>query len=252
VTDTGLVGVGTVSPLSSLHVEAKMPAITLKKGMVNQAWQLRTGGTDTFSAGFDLYNVNQKKTALYVATDGNLSVGTSSSNINSRLYVWGGPTGANIDVRGDQAIYGGDQATIELEGWDYDTYPNSVLMQYYGPKAVGSTMGFPNNRLGHIQFGNASAGLIHTSGTAAPLVFGTNAIERLRIDASGKVGIGTKAPQSLFQVSAGLAATTTISVGELNGAGSRSCVNMNTSAGTPISFYFNAAGQVVIEKNYCR
>ena len=250
VTDAG-VGIGSTAPSSSLHIEGSMPVVTLKKSMVNQAWQLRAGGLGQFSSGFDLYNANKKQTALFVATDGNLSVGTSSSNINSRLYVWGGPTGANIDVRGDERIYGGDQATIELEGWDYDSIPNSAMLQYYGSKGVGSVMGFPSNRLGHLQFGGASVGIIHTT-DAAPLVFGTKNIERMRIDADGKVGIGVKTPQSLFHVSAGAAATTTISVGELSAPDSKSCVNMKSTAGTPISFYFNAAGSMVVEQNYCR
>ncbi|MDB4992417.1 MAG: hypothetical protein JWL75_662 [Parcubacteria group bacterium] len=252
VADTGLVGIGSGTPTSSLFVQGSMPAIAIKKSLINQEWQLRTGGASQFAASFDLYNASAKKTALYVSTDGNLTVGSSTSNINSRLYVWGGPTGANVDVRGDSTIYGGDQATIELEGSNYDDMPNSALLQYYGEHAVGSTMGFPNNRLGHIQFGQATVGIIHTD-NSAPLVLGTNSLERMRITGNGLVGIGITNPVSPFQVVAATStATTTITVGDLTNTASKSCVNMKSASGNPVSFYFDAGGKMVVENNACK
>lgn len=251
VTNAGLVGIGTASPTATLQVEGAMPVISIKKSLINQTWQLRTGGREQFAAGFDIYNPANKVSALYASTEGNITIGSTTSNLNSRLYVWGGPTGANIDVRGNEQVYGGDQATIELEGYDYDIMPNSAMLQYYGSKAVGSTMGFPNNRLGHVQFGEGTVGIIHTT-NAAPLVFGTNNIERMRIAPNGNVGIGITNPQSLFQVAATSTATTTITVGDLTNAKSKSCVNMKTAAGTAVSFYFDASGKMVVEQNYCK
>lgn len=251
IIDSGFVGIGTDKPVSILHVESSMPAITMRKPVTGQFWQLRNGGSATGATNFDVYNLNTKKTALSVSTEGNVTVGSNLYNSNSRLYVWGGPQGANIDVRGDQAVVGGDQATIELEGWDYDTTPNSVLLQYYGPKGMGKTMGYANNRLGHLSFQDGNTALIHTTNNV-PLIIGTNEIERMRIGADGKIGIGTKSPETLFHVSAGSSATTTITIGEINAAGSKSCVNMNTTAGTPASFYISADNQMVVEAGYCK
>ncbi len=251
VIDPGFFGIGTDKPVSVFHLESSMPAITLKKPVTGQFWQMRNGGAATGSTNFDVYNLNTKKSALSVSTDGNVTVGSHLYNSNSRLYVWGGPQGANIDVRGDQAVVGGDQATIELEGWDYDTMPNSVLLQYYGPKGMGKTMGYANNRLGHLSFQDGNTALIHTTNNV-PLIIGTNEIERMRIGGDGKIGVGTKSPASIFHVSGGSSATTTITIGEINAAGSKSCVNMNTSAGTASSFYINADNQMVVEAGYCK
>jgi hypothetical protein len=63
-------------------------------------------------------------------------------------------------------------------------------------------------------------GTVLTSGTG--LVFtGTN------------LGVGTSTPRSLFSVSAGLSATTTIDLGE------KTCFNLGNATTTQISFYFN-------------
>lgn len=249
----GKVGIGTAAPISLLTVQGTEAFITLKKSLTGQTWQIRNGGGGTFDSALDFYDPVSHTSALTIGSNGNVSMGTTTIATNSRLYVFGGPTGANIDVRGDNRVYAGDQATLELEGNDYDTTPNSLVMQYYGAGGVGNTMGFSNNHLGVIEFNNARAGVIFTAGGEnAPLVFGTDAMERMRIAGNGNVGIGSLDPQGKLQVTAGANATTTISVGERNVTTSKSCVNMNRSDGGPASFYINADGVMVVEKAYCK
>ncbi len=117
----------------------------------------------------------------------------STTNIagnQSRLYVFGGANGANQDIQGDSAAgAAGDQATIELESSDYNTNVNSVLLQYKGVNATGTTLGFANANLGRLFWGNAATALIYTSNTT-PLVFGVNALERMRLINGYQLNIG--------------------------------------------------------------
>ncbi len=117
----------------------------------------------------------------------------STTNISanqSRLYVFGGVNGANQDIQGDSAAgAAGDQATIELEGSDYQTNTASVLLQYKGVNATGTTLGFANANLGRLFWGNAATALVYTSNTT-PIVFGTNSLERMRLLSGYQLNIG--------------------------------------------------------------
>jgi hypothetical protein len=57
------------------------------------------------------------------------------------------------------------------------------------------------------------AGLVFTTGGASPLVFGNSDTERMRIAASGNVGIGTASPTKKLQVAGDGAVTGLLSVG---------------------------------------
>ena len=55
---------------------------------------------------------------------------------------------------------------------------------------------------GVLIFGANGVGTLQADGASSRLVFSTNAIERLRIDSSGRVGIGTASPTTLLDVNA--------------------------------------------------
>ncbi len=106
-----------------------------------------------------------------------------------------------------------------------------------------NTVGVHIPATGEIEFNNGTP--ISDGGSLAKVDLGSAYV-------SGNVGIGTTSPATKLQVTAGANATTTVTVGELGLSTSKGCVNINTSAGTPMSFYFNAARVMVIEANYCR
>lgn len=58
--------------------------------------------------------------------------------------------------------------------------------------------------------------------TAAPIAFSTNSAERMRIDGTGKVGIGTSAATNTLEVNSGTAATSGITLTQLTGAAAQS------------------------------
>lgn len=127
------------------------------------------------------------------------------------------------------------------------------VIDVYGAGNTNTTamLGFANANVVDFQAVNSSALVVRTT-SAAPVVFGTNSSERMRILSGGDIGIGTTTPYSRFHVSQGASATTTVNFGEVGSATSKACFNTKNVSGADISFYFSAANALVIENNLCR
>lgn len=109
----------------------------------------------------------------------NFSIGTNTGiDSYSRLYVFGGTNGANIDARPGGGGY--DQSIVDLQGSDYATNFNSAHLRYQGVGAVGTTLGYSNANLADLTYnyaGSNRAFLIRSVGQS-PIVFGVdNAIK---------------------------------------------------------------------------
>ena len=198
----GRLGIGTSSPSSVFAINSRRPAVTMRDNFTGQAYQMRIGGNSLGGTEFDIFNQTSNTVPLYIDSANNVAFGTSTIPAGARMFVYGGTNGANVDVRGTSVV-GQDQAVIELEGSDYDTIPNSVKLQYYGPNGLGTTAGFNNQRLGVLAFGGASTSLIGTQ-DASPLIFFTNNAERLRIGATGNLMIGTTTDTERLSVAGNL------------------------------------------------
>src|ERR1051326_1399197 len=207
-------GVGSSSPAWTLSMKAAIPVIALQDTTAGGSTYLLRNGKQGLKQ-FDIYDVAAKKSMFEIQSDNSSSgmvlIGTSANNIsgnNSRLFVFGGLNGANIDVMGDGTLAGGigDQAQVEVEGSDYNNNGenvSSIAMRYFGPlDTVGTLLGYPEKRLGILDFGAASTSIISTglneNNASSPLLFGTGYTQRMVLDGSGNLGISTTSPYALL------------------------------------------------------
>jgi hypothetical protein len=186
ITDTGLVGVGTSSPISALHVIGEVVAgysgatkfISLYPGNASQSPAIG------FSSADSLRFVGASEYAR-IDSSGRLLVGTSSTTGNVRAVFSG--WGTNPTQQGIVRIQRGSLPTSGQTIADVEFADDS-------------------NNLGAGLTAVAEANWV--SGTSHPsrLVFSTTAdgaaspTERLRITSGGLVGIGTSAPGELLQL----------------------------------------------------
>lgn len=178
-------------------------------GRINVFWSTALDAARTSTMAFQTVDnagaladrMKLSKSLSYILAD-ETRIGSATNVLgnSSRLYVYGGVNGCNIDVQADGSTPGGDVARIEIEASDYATTFNSVNLSFYGPTALGTILGAASQNLGALQFMGGTKAVIEAA-INIPLLLGTNGSERIRITGAGLVNIGANAsPTSLFSV----------------------------------------------------
>jgi hypothetical protein len=198
---TGNVGIGTSSPTQPLEIKTATDKITQFMSGAGSAVQWQT--------------INDAKTAnvpLAISTSETyfLTGGSERLRISSSGNVGIGVTTQNERLRIGSATAGEARLTIEY---------NNNVMTYFGSYS------------GIVGSGNADDTFLTTNG-AKNLILGTNGTERLRIDSSGNLLVGTTSSTYGGQATVRAAGQTALSLQNSNFAAA--------SAGTQLNTYFGA------------
>jgi len=204
ITSAGLVGIGTSSPATALEVLGFIQTqsgafggggynIKYTSNAASRSWQLLTDNT-----AYGDFTIQQSTTQtgstytprLYISAAGNVGIGTTSPN--RRLEVSDASVDNFIRVNTTGATKSGIEFTnggtaySQLYFNNVPPYDLSLLQQY----STGS------------------------------LILGTNSTERVRIDSSGRVGIGTSSPgEALHIANGGVRISGTLAGGGANSSG---------------------------------
>jgi len=182
VNSSGNVGIGTASPASKLDVNG-----VLTTGNITARGDGSEGGQITFnnaanSAGpltLDVDNLGNGRLFTTV-NNANLSLGQLSGTGGIIQFYTANSERMRIDSAGNVGI--GTSSPI--------TYGKFAVA---GTGVVLSNIVGDNTGEGQLIYHNVTAGRISVVG-AFPLIFQTNSNERMRIDSTGSVGIGTSSP----------------------------------------------------------
>ena len=193
------VGIGTSSPATKLNVSDSSgnayKALTVQSSNVNSdvGISLIGGGGSDFrlqqpynSAGLFFYDVTNTAERMRIGSSGNVGIGTSSPNQDGF-----GSTSRVLTVKAPSSGGTGALELIGLANSSGDLMSAINFMSY----AVTN----PAARI---------TALRHTADDEASITFDTSGAERLRIDQTGKVGIGTTSPSAKLHVSGDSVANT--------------------------------------------
>ena len=177
---------------------------------------LQVSGTFTVSS-----TVTNISPALYVSASGPVGIGTGAPTARLTVVGTGGTSRALLDS-------------------------NEVFQ--FNDAASGAAYGTVRDGTRTLYLGSANAGSIPFIGAATNHAFGfqTNATERMRIDTSGNVGIGTTIPSSTLDVMNASSAPASAAAGWDTGAGAQLGISTlagnATNNGSAIAFRANLNG----------
>ena len=258
IDSSGRVGIGTSSPSSLIHGSSSgNAALTLQtSGSSNSVSTNYQSTSRTYYTGVDIGGSNSAYTVydgtasaerMRIDSSGNVGIGTSSPD--SELSIGTGNTNNRIDLADERAYVGydtsyGSTGALYLDGGGSSN--KDIILQPVSTGKVGIGTTSPNGLLtvqansGRLlTFRNSTTGTGSSDGSyialngsdlqisnaeSANTIFYTGDTERMRINASGNVGIGTTSPSGLLHLS-GQDTTLYIS----GAGGSLSAMTNNTS-----------------------
>ena len=197
ITEGGNVGIGTITPSQELHIAGALPTIRIEDSDDNSYGEviynqgsggllLRSDVGNTVANSNIIFQTDNAE-VMRINNSGNVGIGTSSPS--TQLHVKDDTTTLTISDTGSNLTLNDEQAAIHLSGRYYTGTANPDADEYSDARIVlrrGNVDGTGGAVLAFENSGNSGVGLL----------------ERMRIDSSGNVGIGTSSPSYLLDVKA--------------------------------------------------
>ena len=206
--------------ISSTNVQAAINELDTEK-------VAKVSSSDNAVVRFDGTGGSIQNSSAYLFDSGNFYIGNNTENSYSRMLVYGGTNGANLDVRGEAGTFT-DQATVEVMGNDYDTTTRSAYLQFKGSTHTGTTLGYSNSNLSQLVM-NGDNNLVYSS-LAKPIIFGTNNQRSGILDIDGKLvldSLSSTSPSIVTASTAGKLNKATFTTTGNSGAATFSLNNLN-------------------------
>jgi hypothetical protein len=205
VDSSGRVGLRTATPVLDMHINTgNTPAHRLEQnssgGFTAQTWDIAGNEANFFvrdvTGGSRLpfrIRPGAPTSSIDISASGSVGIGTASP-ANLLDVVKAQDAGTILQLSNTNATVSA-QAIIQATA-DF----GSVRLAAHSTAQTGTRYGITFGGFGEIVPTAGNGLLIGTGALAKPVVFGNNNLERMRIDTSGRVGIGTPIPDQLLSV----------------------------------------------------